>query len=140
MSFVEWNDNLLVGIKIVDEQHKHLFRIVNNLFDEVTACHSLDDESVITGKFMEQFQDYAALHFAAEEGILAENKYKALDQHRDEHDDFVRQLRLLRQSHAAGELALSFDVFKFASDWIAEHIKISDQKYVSSVKKNDSEH
>jgi len=137
MAFVEWDDNLLVGIKAVDDQHKLLFSIVNDLFDEVAACHSLDDEAAITGKFMEQFQDYAAIHFAAEEQILAENQYKDIIQHRAEHNEFVGELKLLRRSHAAGELALSFNVFKFASDWIANHIKGSDQKYVSSVKNTD---
>ncbi|MGB9912684.1 MAG: hemerythrin, partial [Candidatus Kapaibacteriota bacterium] len=33
MAFIEWNDNYSVGVSIIDNQHKQLIRIINELHE-----------------------------------------------------------------------------------------------------------
>jgi hemerythrin-like metal-binding protein len=129
MAYMKPDEIMAVGIPAIDTQHQKLISIVNDMYEEVALCHSLDEERVLTGKFLEQMQEYARIHFTAEENILTKNNYPKLPQHQAEHKLFIDELQRIRSSHTKGELALSFDVFLFAREWIANHINVSDQEY-----------
>ena len=37
MAFMEWSDEYVFGNSIIDQQHEHLFELVNMLYDSVVA-------------------------------------------------------------------------------------------------------
>ncbi|MDR3589551.1 MAG: bacteriohemerythrin [Negativicutes bacterium] len=133
MAYMKPEDILPTGIPAIDDQHQGLVSVVNEMYEEIAICGNLDEERVLTGKFLEKLQEYARIHFEDEEKLLADNHYSRLAQHKNEHKLFIGELKRIRKSHAKGELALSFDVFSFAREWIANHINVSDQSYLEYI-------
>ena len=133
MAFMEWDNSLSVGNTELDEQHQYLINIVNTMYNDVESCQTIDEERVLTGKFLKQLQDYSIVHFSAEEKILEECNYAQSSKQQEEHNGFITKLQSLINSYTTGEQALSFDVFIFARDWIVHHIKISDMQYKSYI-------
>lgn len=134
MSFMEWEEAFNVGNQGIDLQHKGLVRIINDMYDKVTSCQSLEEERVLTGNFLEELYKYADIHFHDEEALLITQQYPKLTAHKSQHANFIKELKQFHDDYAAGVPALSFDVFNFARTWLATHIKKSDQKYVAYLK------
>ncbi|KJU82799.1 hemerythrin-like, metal-binding domain protein, partial [Candidatus Magnetobacterium bavaricum] len=66
MPFIVWNDNIGLGIREIDDQHKALIDIINNLFDAMSAKRA---NEILSGIFKELI-DYTRYHFSAEEGLM----------------------------------------------------------------------
>lgn len=64
---IEWNDSYLLGVPEIDQQHKHLIAIANELYDVATG-----DESVYETKMpviLKKLTDYTVYHFSMEEPL-----------------------------------------------------------------------
>lgn len=60
---VQWSEKLSVGIKEIDDQHKHFIGIVNKLHESVEKGDVTDE----LDKIFVELNDYAAFHFETEE-------------------------------------------------------------------------
>ena len=85
---IPWDDSYKVGIKIVDDQHKQLFDIVNKLYDLEDEDNSKEELRSILYKFNE----YMQTHFKDEEEYMASIGYPALDEHKQIHNDIMKNL------------------------------------------------
>lgn len=129
MKFITWNENYLTNIKEMDDHHKKLVDILNQLYEGVFECGNIDDERLLTHETLLELQGYAQYHFAAEETLLVKHDYPAYQQHQEEHVKFNAQVNELVKKLAAGEAALSFPTFIFLKDWLTEHILKNDKGY-----------
>ncbi|MDR2760168.1 MAG: bacteriohemerythrin, partial [Spirochaetaceae bacterium] len=87
---VEWDDRYLVGIPLVDEQHKELIRLTNTLYE---SC--LQGDEAARENFKVAIQGtvaYVKFHFSAEEQILKNVNYPDFAVHKKEHEEFVKQV------------------------------------------------
>ncbi len=46
MALLEWNDKLVIGISRIDNQHKELIRIVNELHEAMKSGKGNEDNSL----------------------------------------------------------------------------------------------
>ena len=90
-----WNEQLSVGVAIIDSQHKELIRIANLLLDGVARGDGRDAVDMVVKKLRE----YTVFHFNSEEGLMEDIRYpdrhvQAREHHRlkKEVKDFQRQL------------------------------------------------
>ncbi len=60
--FLEWNENLSVGVPSIDEQHKALLALLNELFDSTQAGRG----QAVLGKVLKELADYTVYHFKYE--------------------------------------------------------------------------
>ena len=63
MTTAKWDENLSVGVREMDDQHKHLLMLAYDLFEVVNQSES-------TPMLQQAFDDliqYARIHFSAEE-------------------------------------------------------------------------
>ena len=124
--FLEWNENLSVGVPSIDEQHKALLALLNELFDSTQAGRG----QAVLGKVLKELADYTVYHFKYEESLFAQTGYGAAPAHTKEHDDMVRLVQALRQKHEDGASEiLSEELLRFLRRWLEIHIMGSDQKY-----------
>lgn len=130
MAFMEWSDKYVLGLIEVDEQHQHLFTLVNELHDLVVNG---DDQSAV-GKVLDDLIDYTVEHFAREERLFQENQYPNYDNHKHEHDDLTRQVLVLQENFRDKKITLSFEVLDFLHDWLYEHTTSSDLDYATYAK------
>jgi hemerythrin len=83
-----WNDNLSVGISLIDEQHKMLLKHLAE-FSEAVESHHGPSEIAGTLDFLVGYMDF---HFKTEEKHMGANDYPAVEPHLKEHGKFTRTL------------------------------------------------
>ncbi len=125
MSFVMWKDTMSVNVKEIDDQHKKLISLINELHGWIQAGEKKD----FLGDVLEELTNYTRYHFSAEERRMKEFSYIGYLEHKREHDDFTDKILSLKEKYDRGEGALSSEVSSFLKDWLTNHIMGTDKKY-----------
>lgn len=126
MPLMTWNERLAVGVKQLDDDHKKLVGMVNQLYDAIQSGHGKEE----LGKTLDGLIEYTKIHFAHEEQYFAQTGYPATDAHKKEHNDLTRQVLEVQKKYKAGVSGtLSLEVMNFLKNWLINHIQGSDQKY-----------
>ena len=126
MPLMTWTEKMSVGVRVLDDDHKNLVAMVNELYDSMQAGHSRE----ALGGILDRLVSYTKMHFSREETFFAQTKYPAADGHKQEHADLTKQVLEVQRKYAAGtNAALSIDVLQFLKNWLVRHIQGSDQKY-----------
>jgi len=81
MAYLEWNGKFSVQVAVLDEQHKKIFAMINDL----DALRERKAEARVVGGVLVKLLDYAHHHFSTEENSMAEAGYPDLEAHRLEH-------------------------------------------------------
>lgn len=125
MALLEWNDELSVGIDMIDKQHKILIRAINLLAMAVkhNSSHSLMSDIFRT------LVDYTDTHFAYEEELFDRFGYPETEDHKAKHRALLHKVVDLKARWDAGESQIGPEVLKFLVDWLRNHILGSDKKY-----------
>jgi hemerythrin len=122
---IQWDKSLAVGVKIIDEQHRELFRRVNTLLDSLMK----GDAKPEVEKVMAFLGQYVVDHFAAEERLMAHYKYPTQDFHKGQHAGFVAKFVELKKTFeekgAVSEVSIALN--RFVCTWLREHIAGSDR-------------
>jgi hemerythrin len=125
MAKVEWDMTYSVSVPEMDEQHKKLFSLINDFYDNIKIGQNKETLlPIING-----LNDYAGVHFKAEEAVMAKYKYPELDMHKKLHEEFVAKAVDLKNRLESGRLVISLEVTSFIMDWLVKHIKGADKKY-----------
>jgi hemerythrin len=131
MPLIVWTDRMSVGVKLLDNDHKKLVLLVNNLHDGIVAGHARPKLESIFGKLVE----FTRLHFSHEERLLAETGYQGWAAHRQEHEQLLDQLIELQVRFLSGAGgAQDQDVMNRLRVWLFKHTQGADQDFVSHLK------
>ena len=80
-----WKDEFNIGIKVIDDEHKRLFKIINKLFaleeDERKSIRACQEG-------IKYFKEHALKHFEDEEKYMELIAYEELETHRRLHKGF----------------------------------------------------
>ena len=128
METLEWNELLATGIKEIDEQHKRIVEIVNQLRDAIER-----GEAEAADVALLQMLDYTIYHFEYEETLLEKSGYYLLPLHRRVHQLFIRRIPEFQRRYAAGENVLH-EVHEMLARWLVHHIQNDDRGYAPTVK------
>jgi hemerythrin len=124
--------DLLTGNSLIDEEHKQLFKAINDLLD---ACASGKGRAHLaeTLKFL---GDYTAKHFGDEEKLQLDSKYPDYANHKILHDGFKRVVAELsaKLQKEGATVTLVGQVNSNIGDWLVRHIKREDVKVAQHVK------
>ncbi len=127
---MEWTEKLATGISTIDNQHKELFKRINNL---VIAIKQQRCKSEIDGviKFLD---DYARIHFSEEEKHMRETSYPGIREQMESHKQYLAALAELKTQAALPRIPgssydLSATVNQVVVDWIVAHIMRLDMKF-----------
>ena len=127
--FFKWSPEYSVNIKTIDDQHRELVNILNRLF---IAVSKREGEKAIAG-ILDALVTYTQTHFALEERLLQQARYKDFDAHKAEHQKLLDQLDQLCRKHLVEEKAIYFEMLSFLKIWLKEHIQGVDTKYSSAL-------
>jgi len=125
MEKIQWSEALSVGVNEIDEQHRKLVDIINNLLDATV----LGIDSDIVSDIISRMVDYIDYHFGTEETYMTRFRYPELVSHRNEHRVFIRKVFELRKQHVQDKQDLSLDVLTFLMNWFRRHITETDAAY-----------
>ncbi|MDR2803342.1 MAG: bacteriohemerythrin [Treponema sp.] len=133
---IEWNGRYSVGIPKIDEQHKELLRLTNELY---ASC--LSDDDGLKERFKQTISalvNYVSEHFGAEERLLQRVKYPQYAEHKREHESFVKKVLEEVAAFNEGKSFVPNNFVRYLKDWILSHIAMSDKlyaEYIFSLKK-----
>jgi len=125
MIFFPWKEEYSVGIASIDQQHKALVGIINELYDGMVDTRG----EVTLRQVFEELIAYCSLHFEAEEELFELHGYAGAVAHRVEHEELTRRVleygRLLDAEGWVSPLAVA----AFLKDWLSGHILHIDKGY-----------
>ena len=125
MEIIEWSEDLSVGIAKVDEQHKKLIQMMEELGQAIRNDEASDVvEDVLTNLF-----NYAQSHFALEEELFRRHKYPEMALHELEHQRFIAKAFAFKERLSAKRPGLDVELLSFLSSWVLNHIELTDKRY-----------
>ncbi len=125
MALITWNEGLSVNIKKIDDEHKVLIELINELHDAMMKGKSKEIlESIIS-----QLIEYTKKHFATEETYFEKYNYPDADSHIIQHEKFVEKVKDFQEKHNSGSAFLSIEIMEFLKNWLTNHIIGTDKKY-----------
>lgn len=125
-----WDDKYSVGVQIIDNQHKEMFKTINELIETLEGMPTKEQ----VDKIIESLIAYKKFHFATEEKYFQEFGYEGGADHIEKHKDFSLKLEKLMVESNGDSVDLAFKLVDFLEDWLIDHLMVTDQKYVSCFK------
>ncbi|CDF83226.1 Bacteriohemerythrin [Pseudomonas knackmussii B13] len=130
MAYLAWQDDLNTGIQVIDNQHKRIVEMINQLHD--AQVQRLDGK---VGQVIEELVDYTLSHFAFEETLLEDAGYEFTRAHKKVHELFIKRVSEYRLRFAAGE-DIADELKQLLGRWLFNHIRNDDANYADSVRAN----
>ncbi len=128
MAYVfEWTDDLSVGVEIINNQHKELFKRVNSLLQAMNEGKGEDEIKEIIG-FLEE---YVVVHFGTEEDFMTRYNYPDYPFHKGEHEAFKKDFVELKRDYEIHgvTLTLIIEIQQRVCDWLINHIGKVDKMF-----------
>ncbi|MFN2355362.1 MAG: bacteriohemerythrin [Desulfopila sp.] len=131
MALIYWMPEYTTGIEIIDQQHRLLVDLINELHD---AHNNAGDRQTLL-KILNKIGMLSASHFAREEHLFETHGYPDTEDHLEEHAYFEDMLFQFEDEFKAGNQEITTSVLSFFSEWLVDHINGSDKRYVPFLKK-----
>ncbi|MGC9948474.1 MAG: bacteriohemerythrin [Bryobacteraceae bacterium] len=126
----EWKPEYSVKISEIDDQHRHLFALA----EELHAAMANGRAKAVLEQLLAALVDYTKAHFTAEERLMSQYRYPHAAEHKAEHDKLTTQVLTLQRKFRAGESTLSISLMVFLKNWLEHHIAGSDQQYSAYIR------
>jgi hemerythrin len=122
---IPWTNQYEINISKIDEEHRELFRMFNELMDAVWDGKGKDSIK----QLLDFTANYAVTHFSTEEKYMKQYDYPGYLDHKKLHDDFTADVVKFLQKYETGEVSTEMVVSVISSlgTWTREHIRATDQ-------------
>ena len=129
---IAWSADLETGDERVDEQHRRIFELLNNL---IIACVDGSDAKRLR-ETLDFLVEYAIKHFTDEELLQMQYNFPEYRKHKQMHDSLTAQVvDLVKRYDASGSSSeLSMDVNRVLVAWLINHIIKEDKKIAKHIK------
>ncbi len=127
----KWNTDLNVGIAIIDNQHKIIFDLINDLCN---AIESLADKKIIDTLF-DVTENYVFRHFESEEEIF--KNHKGSIEHSADHYLLIKEFHKLKLIFRNINNK-NTDYSIFLENWFIEHITQKDVPFFAKISMYDN--
>jgi hemerythrin-like metal-binding protein len=126
MTKMLWNQEMGVGVQELDEDHKELVTLLNEVEDATATGQRRDSINEIVDRLMESVKT----HFAREEAFLVEFGYPGAAAHQCEHDLMLRTgLELQARFRSDSSPMISLESVSSLRSWLDNHIQGADRQY-----------
>lgn len=129
--FIEWSPLYDTKHKIIDEQHRELVNIINDLYLSTIDNKSNKNEAFI--KAAKRCIDYTDYHFKTEEKIMDIINYSDAENHKAMHKDFYNEVVKQISRYQEGQPFVANKLVKYLKDWLLEHIAFRDKIFVEEL-------
>ena len=121
-----FTDDCLTGMKQIDDEHRELFRILNELH-ELFANEFIEDKYDHTRELLDRLRDYTQCHFAHEEAYMESIAHPELELQRRQHNAFTAKISEMDAILPSGsQQAFLDDLLQYLVTWLYRHIISSD--------------
>ncbi|MCX8069933.1 MAG: bacteriohemerythrin [Thermodesulfovibrionales bacterium] len=131
-----WSEDLAVGIDEIDNQHKKLIGLINQL--AILKEQQTSDREYIHSLLSELF-NYTIYHFFTEEQIMENISYPEYGSHKMEHVNLSARVVDYFERFSRGEEYLQSEIYEFLKAWLNSHIKNTDTKLGKFIREWENE-
>jgi hemerythrin len=129
MALMEWTDSFSVGIPSMDQQHKQLIELINQLDEAVRVS----TRNPAIQNVLKNLVQYTTSHFENEEKLMRETGFAGVDGHCDVHRKLLKAVTDVMGKVKAGKLSASANLAAFLHFWLEKHIMDYDQQYAQHI-------
>jgi len=126
-----WTENLSVGVKAFDDDHKRLIRMINEMhgaLQDVDSAGKIAEEEIEIA--LHRLENYFKTHCLREEETMAKTGYAGLEEHKQEHVKFFAAVtEMQRRFRNSTDPKQATELMQFMYDWLTEHIFVTDRRY-----------
>ena len=124
----EFSDEYLIGIEMIDREHRKLFALVeraDHLVKNWTAGNGYEEIKGI----MAELKNYTEVHFADEESYMRSIKYEGYEAQKRAHAAFISRLEEFDLEHVEeNHREYMTSLIEFLLGWLINHILQTDKK------------
>ena len=125
MALIEWREEFSIGIPSVDYEHKGMIRMINQLHEEISADTSRETVS----DFLGEIHALISAHFALEEKEMREMAYGEFDDHKEDHERLLDEIRDIMEAFDADDTEdYAEDLSQRLKIWFTEHFRTKDAR------------
>ncbi|MBE9558478.1 MAG: hemerythrin family protein [Proteobacteria bacterium] len=123
MSLTNLKDGLNTGIDSLDYEHRKLVGVMEAICDSFDRADSAPEVSDLFGKLYAE----ASAHFALEESLMREKKYRLYDAHKADHEQLLDQIRNMMEACEDGKCTdCGMNLRACLEAWFAGHVTEAD--------------
>lgn len=120
-----WTNELSIGNSTVDDEHKKLLEIFNDLVELIEYKKDRQEFA----KILTKMTDYSLIHFKREEKYMEKLSYPVLAQHKKSHRDYIYKVAMYNVDLLSANPPDPKEVIAFLEKWWTNHIMIHDNEY-----------
>jgi hemerythrin len=122
---INWEDRFLIGVPIIDNQHKRLLDKIEFLLSAISENTGKAEIATII-KFLDS---YVYGHFNTEERFMQDFSFPGIDNHKKEHAGFIEKFDDLKKVYykEGGSKDLAVVIERELLKWYKEHIVTTDK-------------
>ncbi len=119
-----WQDKYSVGVDSIDEQHKQLLELLN----ELASAMAEGKGKTVLEPVLKKLIGYTIFHFNEEEKYFERIEYLDAEMHREEHIKLIEEVSRFKNDFDAGKIGLTVSLMKFLKEWLIDHIAGTDKE------------
>lgn len=119
----KWDEQFIINIDVIDNQHKNLVNLTNQLVCAIFSDNTIDRESIKT--LQKSLKNYTLSHFKDEEDLMLKEgiDVRHYENHVNAHQDFIAVLSQFFNADINNIKQQSlYQVAEFLITWLIEHI------------------
>ncbi len=129
MAIFEWKNEYSLGYDTIDQQHKQLFILANNVYEIAISDKNIKNLE----RILLDLKEYTVYHFKEEENIYLKKINIVYTEHKAEHEKFKLKVdEFLLKFKTEGDVDV-LEFLAFLIDWLIEHIQGLDKKHLSYI-------
>jgi hemerythrin-like metal-binding protein len=126
MADLIWNEQMSVGVQAMDDDHKELVVLMNELHEVVVSGQSRNALNDVIDRIMKS----AKAHFGKEEDLLFKAGFPGADAHHSEHEQMLKTgLEWQAYFKDVSSPAMSLEAMSGFQSWLDNHIQGADMLY-----------
>ena len=123
---ISWKDSLKCGFTSIDQQHKQLISLINELFERMAGNCPLEDVHY----YLSNIHELIGFHFKGEETVMRECYYPGYSLHKADHDRLLHEIGDIRRTLTEpNDGVQKAALVRTIDDWFSVHFKTFDQAF-----------
>jgi hemerythrin len=125
---VKWKPEYSVGVFIIDEQHKVLIELLNDLENLKSIDEKSQENQESKSSILQRLDQYTKIHFITEEELMRIYGYDDLENHKKLHARFSEKVEAFNNFYHDDKMFLFDNVYNYLEGWLLKHIQGEDRK------------
>lgn len=124
MNLLQWKPEYSVGIESMDTEHREMIDLINDVYARLGTSPDAEDIE----NCLENIYSTISMHFALEERLMRDNLYAEYDDHKEDHEDLLDEIRELMDDFLADTDSGAVRLQGSLSGWFARHFSTFDAR------------